>query len=1335
MGKNYYLGLDIGTGSVGWAVTDEQYQIPKVHGKALWGSRLFETASTAEERRINRTSRRRLRRRNQRVEWLQELFAEEINKKDPGFYRRMKESRYWAEDKLDEEGKRPEVPYSLFADKDYTDQEYHKQFPTIFHLRKWLMETQETPDIRLVYLALLHMMKHRGHFLLSGNIDEIKEFKTTFTQFLEAVKDEELGFDRKFDQEAYQQSEEILKDRTLKRSAKKTRMVKALGAENVSEKEWLALITGGTAKLSNLFDDKELDETERPELCFSDSGYEDYAGEIEAELNERYCIVESAKAVYDWAILADILGEYKSISEAKVASYEKHKKDLTYLKDLVKDNLPKEEYKKLFSEGKDKTTNYCAYIGKIPGKEFKGKKCSKKEFEDYLKKNVIAPITDENKTKYLREEIEKGTFLPKQMIKDNSVIPYQIHLYELDKILDNLKDKIPLIEAEGDKIRQIFTFRLPYYVGPLNGIPKADGERTNWAERKAGKIYPWNFREMVDEETSAQKFIRRMTNKCTYLMHEDVLPKYSLLYSKFTVLNELNNLRLNGEPLSVDLKQKIYEEVFQKNRKVTLKKLKRYLMLEGFADRNVDITGVDGDFKSALTAYHDFKEKLSGVHLSEEQKEEIILNISLFDDARNLLKNRLKKLYPQLTDKQREDLSRLSYRGWGHLSRKFLEGVTIESPLNGEDWTIIKALWETNENLSQLLGSKYTFTEAIEKENGFTENADISYQTIEELGLSPAVKRQVWQSVLIVKEICKVQKGEPKRLFVEMAREKTDSGRTESRKKKLLDLYKSCAKEEKELVQNLEMRQEADLRRDKLFLYYTQKGRCMYTGRPIDLEKMLRDNKTYDIDHIYPQSKVMDDSLDNRVLVEKIYNQEKTDIYPIDEKIRKKMQPFWKSLADGGFISEEKYKRLTRATEFEAAELAGFISRQLVETRQSTKAVANILQQMLPDTEIVYVKARIVSNFRQDFKLPKVREINDLHHAKDAYLNIVVGNTYHVKFTQSPVRFIENSTNRSYNLKKMFVAGKVSRNGETAWVSGNDGTIVTVRKFMRKNNILVTRRAYEVTGGLFDQQPMKKGKGQVPVKGNDERLQNIEKYGGYNKEAGAYFTLVESEDKKGKKIRSIEYVPVRMKKQVEQSKEALEAYLVQQRGLKNPIVLLNKIRIDTLFNVDGFHMWLSARAGKQLIFKGANQLVLSDTDEATLKKVIKFINRRKENKNVEIYSSDGLTSEMLREVYDTFLEKIRNTIYGIRLKAQEKTLSSGIEAFEKLRIEDQCLVIYEILHLFQCQRILADLKLIGGSGNAGSLTLNSDITKYENISIINQSVTGIYEQVINLKKL
>lgn len=178
---------------------------------------------------------------------------------------------------------------------------------------------------------------------------------------------------------------------------------------------------------------------------------------------------------------------------------------------------------------------------------------------------------------------------------------------------------------------------------------------------------------------------------------------------------------------------------------------------------------------------------------------------------------------------------------------------------------------------------------------------------------------------------------------------------------------------------------------------------------------------------------------------------------------------------DAGLISEEKYKRLIRGNGFEPSELAGFISRQLVETRQSTKAAASILQQVIPDTQIVYVKAPTVSKFRKDFKFLKVREMNDYHHAKDAYLNIVVGNAYFVKFTSNPIHFIKENPGRSYNLKKMFEQERIERNGEIAWEGGN-GTIVTVRKFMEKNNILVTRRSYEATGALFDQQIVKKEK-------------------------------------------------------------------------------------------------------------------------------------------------------------------------------------------------------------------------------------------------------------------
>ena len=50
-------------------------------------------------------------------------------------------------------------------------------------------------------------------------------------------------------------------------------------------------------------------------------------------------------------------------------------------------------------------------------------------------------------------------------------------------------------------------------------------------------------------------------------MHDaDVLPKDSLLYSKFVVLNELNNVCVNGDRLPTDLKQHIYRELFMRQK-------------------------------------------------------------------------------------------------------------------------------------------------------------------------------------------------------------------------------------------------------------------------------------------------------------------------------------------------------------------------------------------------------------------------------------------------------------------------------------------------------------------------------------------------------------------------------------------------------------------------------------------------------------------------------------------------------------------------------------------------------------------------------------------------
>lgn len=1340
MGQEYYLGLDLGTASTGWAITDPEYHVLRKHGKALWGVRLFESASTAEERRMFRTGRRRLDRRNWRIQILQEIFAEEICKIDPGFFLRMKESKYYPEDKRDINGNCPELPYALFVDNDFTDKDYHKKFPTIYHLRKMLMNTEDTPDIRLVYLAIHHMLKHRGHFLLSGDISEIKEFGTTFSKLLENIKNEELNWNLELRAEEYAIVESILKDNMLNRSTKKTRLIKALKAKSTCEKAVLNLLAGGTVKLSDIFGLEELNETERPKISFADNGYDDYIGEVENELGEQFYIIETAKAVYDWAVLVEILGEHTSISEAKVATYEKHKSDLRFLKKIVRKYLTKEEYKDIFVSTSDKLKNYSAYIGmtKINGKkvDLQSKRCNKEEFYDFIKKGVLKKIEGQPEYEYLKEEIERETFLPKQVNKDNGVIPYQIHLYELKKILGNLRDKIDFIKENEDKLVQLFEFRIPYYVGPLNKIDDGKEEKFTWAVRKCNeKIYPWNFDDVIDIEASAEKFIRRMTNKCTYLIGEDVLPKDSLLYSKYMVLNELNNLKLDGEKLSVELKQQLYTDVFCKYRKVTVKKVKNYLKCEGIISGNVEITGIDGDFKASLTAYHDFKEILTGTELAKKDKENIIMNIVLFGDDKKLLKKRMNRLYPQITPNQLKKICALSYKGWGRFSKKFLEEIVVPAPETGEAWNIITALWESKNNLMQLLSNEFQFMEEVETYNMGKQAKTLSYETVENMYVSPSVKRQIWQTLKIVKELEKVMKESPKRIFIEMAREKQESKRTESRKKQLMDLYKACKNEEKDWVKELGAKKEQDLRSDKLYLYYTQKGRCMYSEEVIELED-LPDNTKCNIDHIYPQSKTMDDSLKNRVLVKTKYNETKLDKYPVNENIRRKRKVFWKSLLDGGFISKEKYERLVRNTELSPEELAGFIERQIVETRQSTKAVAEILKQVFPESEIVYVKAGTVSRFRKDFELLKVREVNDLHHAKDAYLNIVVGNSYYVKFTKNAALYVKENPGRTFNLKKMFISKwDIERNGEVAWKAGGKGTIVTVKQTMNKNNILVTRQVHEAKGGLFDQQIMKKGKGQIAIKESDERLASIEKYGGYNKAAGAYFMLVESKDKKDKTIRTMEFIPLYLKNKIESEKSIALNYLEKDRGLKEPKILVKKIKIDTLFDVDGFKMWLSGRTGDQLLFKGANQLLLSNEHAAIMKKILKFVNRQKENKNLLLVDNDEITEEMLIQIYDMFYEKIKNTVYNVRLSAQEKTLSDKKKNFLNLKKEEKCVVLSEILHLFQCQSTSANLKMIGGPGKAGILVMNNNISKCNKISIINQSPTGVFENEIDLLKI
>ena len=537
----------------------------------------------------------------------------------------------------------------------------------------------------------------------------------------------------------------------------------------------------------------------------------------------------------------------------------------------------------------------------------------------------------------------------------------------------------------------------------------------------------------------------------------------------------------------------------------------------------------------------------------------------------------------------------------------------------GEAFSIIEALWETNENLMQLLSEKYRFKEQIE---AFTseyysnpENKKTLSERLSDMYISNAVKRPILRALDISSDVVKAMGCAPQKIFVEMARGGTPEQkgkRSVSRQNQILDLYKKIKDEEVARLKNeLEaMGEKADnrLQSDRLFLYYMQLGKCMYTGEPIKLSELS--SKIYDIDHIYPQSKVKDDSiLNNKVLVLSTANYSKKDIYPIEEAIRVKMSGFWEHLKNNSLITAEKFRRLTRSSGFSEDELRGFINRQLVETRQSTKAVAQLLKEKYPESELVYVKAGMVSDFRNEFDMLKCRSLNDLHHAKDAYLNILVGNVYHEIFTK---RWFDVKSKYSVSIKAVF--GNVQEpRGKLVWRGEED--IAKAKKTMAKNAAHLTRYSFCRSGGLFDQLPLRANAGLIPRK----KGLPSEKYGGYNKPTASFYLLVSYAI--GKK-KDIIFAPVELRfrdivlKDKEYAVEYLTEVISEINGGKKATdvnILLNGriIKINTVLSLDGMLVTIrERRKGAVVVVSSQPPLTMSLEDERYIKR-LEALARRK----------------------------------------------------------------------------------------------------------------------------
>lgn len=1414
--KKYYLGLDIGTNSVGFAVTDENYNLIRKRGKHLWGARLFEEAQTAADRRAHRASRRRLVRRRQRIILLRSLFEKEITSVDNNFFARLDSSYVFSEEKP-----------SLIFDDAKKEAKYYKEYPTIFHLRKAIIEGNEKFDIRLVYLTIAHIIKYRGNFLMEvktgkvGNsADDLKILLDQLNGLLKdsvtADEDDEKEisqFDFSIDSKKAEKILDIFKSE-IGKSEGMTRLkdVFAHGKDKQAE-NILKAINGSAFQLHEIFSRLKEQKDNLKKLDLGKDTFEDDLAELPLT-DEEGAVMLKIKEIYDYRVLARLLKGEEHLSDAMVKIYTAHRDDLGLLK--KSSALLSEADKEALMNGRKKESgSYATYVGTaldINGKErtvvsvqksdtetfyktvkkyLKLDELAKKEELVFDKKTIKKGDEDWKRLEVIASKIESESFMPKQNNKNNGVFPYQLNESELESIIHSQgkyypflleKDKgFPHPEKEDYKLLSLLRYRIPYYVGPLGGNKDMPN---HWAIRKEGKVTPWNFFSIVDAEQSGVEFMKNLRNNCSYIYGEETLPKFSLTYQEFEVLNELNNLHLNSAPLSKEDKEYLFENLYLKERNITPVKVKNKLK-EKYGEKitltskgSEDEDKVDFIVKSSLSSWIDMTDIFDSGFYKDSDKfkkaEEAIKILSVFEDNDNRLRA-LRSANLGLNEDQLKKLANKRYKGFGRLSYRLLREIQTPDN-NGEVRSILKTMEDEGSNFMEIYEDPSRgYKEIVAEINkGQFKNQE---ELIEETNLNPAMKRAFRQALKIVEElkhICHIDSFD--KIFVETTRSKQESKITKSRRKKLEEFYEAAKKVKDEAIdvaiKNCEEKLGENgftddmLKSKSIFLYFMQLGHDVYTGEEIILDDdeglpFETLGRKYDIDHIIPQALLKDDSFTNTVLVAKGVNSNKKDKYPLPKGTitvngREWIEKLYKIKGNKGehlLMPSEKYSRLIRSENnpLKEEEIAGFINRQLVMTSMSVKATCEALKALYPQTEIVYSKASLVSDFRNVFDIIKVRDLNNYHHAHDAYLNIVVGNVYSETFSSRVTKkwFEEHTDEESKktNAENFFNHNHYGRDRRTliydAGVKAEDerefrtgGTIDLVRETIEKRVPMTSTMMFEKGGALFNATIYGRNdiKAAIPLKQKGE-LSDVSKYGGYSGSSSPFFSLVKS--KKGKKYQySLEGIPAVILSTFDDENEAISHYLENESKLEDVEVIIPKVLIKTVILVPGkddegrdcySRLSLNGKSDSSLMVINLSEPALSRERAIYLRTISKFFDPQRNNETKHNAFSKEENDLLLDEIINLSKKPNFATIPEISTTIYPKydLVRNNLSGFD---VSTQARLIMQIYKLLLCQSARIDLSCIGLSKASGIKRLPKVLTP--GTKLIATSPTGFYEKVL-----
>lgn len=535
---------------------------------------------------------------------------------------------------------------------------------------------------------------------------------------------------------------------------------------------------------------------------------------------------------------------------------------------------------------------------------------------------------------------------------------------------------------------------------------------------------------MYQRPFMTKELIEKMVGKCTFEDGEKRAPKASYSFEVFRLASDLSHLvfiprdaskrQAKRENLEVGLSPEQIKQVIElakSQKSLTYKKVRSTAGIsEDYVPKDVRGKKKDGDefgeenVFGGLKAYNDIRLALKDlledwVKIDNESAINQIAYILTTQKADEGIRDELNLL--PISDKAKEAIVKIkptNFKAFGHLSIKALQRITPH---------ILEGM---------------TYDKACEAAGYDFKKQSASLEQI----TNPVVKRAITQTLKVVRAIER-KYGKPYFIKVETARDLAknfkdrnaikkendeNQGYNEDIKSIITDGYEASPKTKggKQLLSHLKelnvpLNKNADFNGQqivKIKLYREQNGVCLYSGKSIDFETMLRDDNAYQVDHIVPFSRSNNDGITNKVLVFTEENQKKADRTPFEyfgtdeqrwEKFVALVETTYKTrdvkTSDkatnainykyNGYAMKKKQNLLLQDYKNDSWNV-----RALNDTRYITRFIQNYLRQNVDFAEgeekqrVIAPNGTITAYLRKRWGLAKDRAEDVLHHAKDA---------------------------------------------------------------------------------------------------------------------------------------------------------------------------------------------------------------------------------------------------------------------------------------------------------------------------------------------------------------